>query len=172
MQRYTGIGSTAGLAGLLEGTSAHLAHELTWVDAGTLRPVTLDDLKEGLSFALLTAGATPPHPQRLLARPEMTGVLETARSLADVVIVDTPPIGTVNDSTTLARLVDAVVVVARLNKTTKDGARRALRTLRNISAQLTGIVVTDSRVTDQYAYYGAEQADDGAGRRAVEGVER
>jgi capsular exopolysaccharide synthesis family protein len=171
--RYTGIASPGGLTGLLSGTSSHLAHELVWVDAQSLKPVTLEDLKEGLTFAVLSAGDTPPHAQRLLARPTMAEVLETARSLSDVVIIDTPPIGTVNDSVTLARFVDSIVVVARLNRTTKDAARRALRLLRNLPSELAGVVVTDARYEEQTAYYGHDlPADDGVRVPAEQDVRR
>jgi capsular exopolysaccharide synthesis family protein len=173
MLKYTGLAPSGGLTRLLlSGGSSALAQEIVWLDAGTMRPVTLDDLKEGLSFAILMAGSTPPHPQRLLARPEMGQVVENARSLADVVIIDTPPIGTVTDAVALARLVDSVVVVARLNKTTKDAARRALRVLRNLSTQLVGVAVTDARVADQYAYYGAEDPPGRDERSVLERVGR
>ena len=170
--RYVGLPQTGGLTSLLQGTGSHLAHEVTWLDATTMQPVTLGDLKEGLSFAVLPAGSVPPNPQRLLARPEMTEIVETARSLANIVIIDTPPIGTVNDSVTLARLVDSIVVVARLNKTTKDGARRALRVLRNVSAQLLGVVVTDADLGDYHGYYGPEppETPSGRSRRSAERV--
>ena len=160
--RYTGLQQPGGLTALLEGRTTHLAHEITWLDAATMEPVTLDGLKDGLSFAVLTAGAVPPHPQRLLARPDMAAVVETARSLADIVIIDTPPIGTVNDPMTLSRLIDVVVLVARANKTTKDAARRAVRSLRPLTPQVTGIVVTDADVVDQQSYYGlhGDHSDD------------
>jgi polysaccharide biosynthesis transport protein len=166
--RYVGLPPRPGLAALLTGASQHLAHELVWLDATSMEPVTMDDLKEGVSFAAVVAGSVPANPQRLLARKEMAEVIETARSLADVVIIDTPPIGTVNDSATLARYVDSVLVVARLNKTTKDAARRALRVLHNLSSDLVGVVATDAPVVDQYAYYGidASLSDD----RPVEGA--
>jgi capsular exopolysaccharide synthesis family protein len=154
ISRYTGLPQSGGLARLIASGSPNLAHEVVWLDAATMRPVTLDGLKEGLSFAVLTAGSTPPHPQRLLARPEMAQIVETARSLAGVVIIDTPPIGTVTDAVALGGLVDTIVVVARLNKTTKDAARRAIRVLRNLSARLAGVAVTDAHVIDQYGYYG------------------
>lgn len=172
VSRYVGLPQTPGLTSLLGGGGSHLAHEVTWLDATTMQPVTLGDLKEGLSFAVLPAGSVPPNPQRLLARPEMTEIVETARSLANVVIIDTPPIGTVNDSVTLARLVDSIIVVARLNKTTKDAARRALRVLRNVAAQLLGVVATDAELGDYHGYYGPDPPDppSGRSRRSAERV--
>jgi polysaccharide biosynthesis transport protein len=171
--RYTGLPPQGGgLSALLMNGERHLAHEIVWLDASTMQPVTLEALKDGLSFAILVAGSVPPNPQRLLARPEMAAVVETARSLADVVIIDTPPIGTVNDSATLGRLVDSVIIVSRLNQTTKDAARRALRVLRNLSADLMGVVVTDAPAVDQYAYYGSDVVPEPERDAPVGGAQR
>jgi polysaccharide biosynthesis transport protein len=158
--RYTGLGQeVGGLTTLLTDPDRHLAQELIWFDAATQRPVTLDALKEGMSFAVLPAGSSPPNPQRLLGRPEMASVVEVSRSLADFVIIDTPPIGTVNDAASLSRLVDSVLVVSRLNQTTKDAVRRSLRVLRNLPAALIGVVITDVRLDATYAYYGTEERE-------------
>jgi len=107
----------------------------------------------GGSLAVLPAGELPTTPQRTLTRPGMGSALQTARSLADVVLIDTAPIGTVNDAVTLSRLVDGVVLVARLNRTTKDVARRALRVLRNVDVDIPGVVVIETAVRETYHYY-------------------
>lgn len=82
----------------------------------------------------------------------MGELVERARSLADIVLIDTAPTGTVNDPLTLVGHVDAIVIVARLEKTTKESARRALRVLRNAGVTLAGVVVTNTDVTDHYGY--------------------
>ena len=73
--------------------------------------------------------------------------------MADVVLVDVPPLGTVNDPITLANLVDGVVLVANLGRTTRDASRRTLRLLANVDARLLGIVVTNAAPGE--GYYGA-----------------
>jgi tyrosine-protein kinase len=123
-----------------------------WVDAGPI-PGRMNGGGEDHLVAALPAGELPLSPQGVLAQRGMRAIVERARTLADVVIVDTAPVGTVNDATTLLGLVDGVVLVARLNHTTKDAARRALRVLRNVDVQLLGVVVTDAAVTEQYGYY-------------------
>jgi Mrp family chromosome partitioning ATPase len=95
----------------------------------------------------------PPNPQALLARPMMTHVIEDARAMADVVLVDVPPLGAVNDPVTLANLVDGVVLVAHLGRTTRDASRRTLRLLSNIDARLLGIALTGAAPGE--GYYGA-----------------
>ena len=148
-----------GLSGMLSSSEAILAAELVWLDATTMEPVTVESMDDALTLAVLPAGPVPAHAPRLLASPAMASVAETARALADVVLIDTAPIGTVNDAVTLARFVDKVIVVARLNRTTKDAARRALRVLRNLDIELTGVAVTDAPVDGQYAYYGPDPED-------------
>jgi len=155
--RYANLPPSAGLSAVLSGRR-DFANELVWMDAPTLSPVTLETLSDGTSLALLPAGPPPPHPQRLLSGPNMASVIESARALADVVVVDTAPIGTVNDAVSVSNLVDATIVIARLGTTTKDAARRTLRVLRNLGAHVPGVVVTDAPAVSQ-GYYGMPNGD-------------
>lgn len=167
--RYADVSGSRGLTGVLAGGA--VARELIWLDPATLRQVDVDvwldpatlrpvdvDGGEGGAIGLLSVGAQPDNPPRMLSDPGMSAVVDAARTLADVVIVDTAPVGTVNDATMLVPLVDGVVVVARLNQTTKDAARRAKRTLGNLGADMLGVVVTDAGVRESHAYYTAGPA--------------
>jgi capsular exopolysaccharide synthesis family protein len=147
-----GLSRGRGLSTTLAGVS-EVEQALVEVGADTFEPIADGASSRGRTFHVLPAGPAPPNPQALLARPAMTDVLEEARSLADVVLLDCPPIGTVNDPVTLANLVDGVVLVSRLNQTTRDAARRTMRTLENLEVQLVGVVVTGGAPGE--AYYGA-----------------
>lgn len=146
-----GIGRGAGLSTVLAGVS-DIDSALVEVDAATFKPVE-NGGGRARTFHVLPAGPAPPNPQALLARPMMTHVIDDARAMADVVLVDVPPLGTVNDPVTLANLVDGVVLVARLGQTTRDASRRTLRTLQNVDARILGVVVTGAQAAD--GYYGA-----------------
>jgi Mrp family chromosome partitioning ATPase len=148
---------SAGLTGLLDG-AGRLSQELVWLDAATLEVADGEERRTGSSFAVLPAGELPPDPQRALADPAVEEVLRSARALADVVLIDTAPIGTVNDPAALARVVDSIALVVRLNGTTKDAARRALRVLRSLAVPLAGVVVTGADVSRSYGYYPAAAA--------------
>lgn len=154
------VSASGGVTSILNG-GASLSEELVWLDASTMRPVTMAGVREQLSFAVLPAGVTPGNPQTALSRPAMAELIIQARSLADVVLIDTAPLGTVNDAITLANLVDGVILVARLNRTTKDSARRALRALRNLEITLPGVIVTDVEAAPDEPYY-AEEPDRGS----------
>ena len=149
-RQYGITGGGGGLSTVLAGV-ADFESSLVEVDASTFT-VNGSSSRRGRSFAALPAGPIPPNPQALLARSAMTYVLEEARAQADVILMDLPPIGTVNDPVTVANLVDGVVVIARLNQTTRDSARRALRVLRNTDAELLGVVITGTPAAP-HGYY-------------------
>jgi len=149
--RY-GIGRGAGLSTVLAGVS-DVDSTLIEVDASTLTRVDGTPSARTRTFHVLPAGPVPPNPQALLARPMMTHVIEDARAMADVVLVDVPPLGTVNDPVTLANLVDGVVLVAHIGRTTRDASRRTLRLLSNVDARMLGVVVTGAAPGE--GYYGA-----------------
>jgi succinoglycan biosynthesis transport protein ExoP len=156
--RYTdvtasAVTASAGLTGVLAGS--FVARELIWIDPATLQHVE-DPADEGL-IGLLPAGELPANPQRVLSDPAMNSIVHVARSLADVVLIDTAPLGIVNDSAGVVRIVDGVVVVARLNHTTKDAARRTSRTLDSLDAEVLGLVITDAGGADGRAYYSATE---------------
>jgi succinoglycan biosynthesis transport protein ExoP len=152
--RHADVQDSVGLTGVLNGSP--LEQELVWLDAGTLAPPVRGAAEEPGQIAVLPAGDLPGNPQSTLSQPGMRAVIEAARARADVVLIDTAPIGTVNDPITMTRLVDAVVLVARLNQTTKDAGRRALRVLRNMGLPLTGVVATGAASGHRYDYYSAE----------------
>jgi Mrp family chromosome partitioning ATPase len=70
-------------------------------------------------------------------------ILEAARSISDVVIVEVPPLLAVHHAEALAHLVDVVVVVAECKFTTFDDARHAGDLLRRMGAPVLGVVLTN-----------------------------
>jgi len=149
--RYMHLATSGGLAAVLAG-DRQLEDELVWLDADAVPSPLAGDFADGLIGAL-PAGELPLNPQRALSQPAMKDVVKRARSLADVVLLDTAPVGTVNDATTILKLVHDVVLVVRLGQTTKEAARRALRVLSNVRSQLVGVVVTDAAASERYGYY-------------------
>jgi Mrp family chromosome partitioning ATPase len=73
-------------------------------------------------------------------------VLEAARGLADVIIVEAPPLLVVHHGEALVHSVDAVLVVGECGTTTTDQARRAGDILRRIGAPVLGVVLTKVRL--------------------------
>jgi len=76
-------------------------------------------------------------------------VLDAARTLADVVIVEVPPLLAVHHAEALSRAVDVVLVVGECGVTTFGDARRAGDVLRRIDAPVLGVVLTNVRINQK-----------------------
>jgi Mrp family chromosome partitioning ATPase len=82
-------------------------------------------------------------------------VVATARDRFDVILLDTAPLLTTNDAIEIIPVVDLVVLVARPNVTSFDGATRTRALLERVDAPIAGVVyVGDEAVSnDEYYYY-------------------
>jgi polysaccharide biosynthesis transport protein len=107
----------------------------------------------GGTLRLLPAGGTPPNPSELLASQRMRELLEDIAGMADLVIVDTNPLLSVSDSLPLLDAVSGVVLVAKLNSTSKDAVTRLQKTIAQTGGNVLGVVATGA-VTGLYGRYG------------------
>ena len=91
-------------------------------------------------------------------------LLEEARVIADVVLLDTAPLLVVSDASELLPAVDAVVMVARAGQTTRDSARRSYELLDRAGIPVLGVVLigakspTSNYYGSRYGPYGAPSA--------------
>jgi succinoglycan biosynthesis transport protein ExoP len=93
------------------------------------------------NLAFLPAGPPPPNPAELLGSRSMTYLLEQLSRLADIVILDAPPLLAVTDPAVLAAKVDGVVLVASIDQTQRGALRRARAMLVVGTARALGVVV-------------------------------
>ncbi len=100
---------------------------------------------------LLSAGQAPPSPERFLSADHLDRVLAAARSMVDIVLLDSPPPLLIADATILAPRADAIVLVADLTKARRPMVRKVVAELRRIKANLIGVVV--NRVSSGQAGY-------------------
>lgn len=96
---------------------------------------------EGLR--VLTSGPLPPNPPELLASQRMQDVLSELQELADLVIIDTPPVLVVSDSSILSSFVSGVLLVLRANSTRIEATQQALKQLEGVQAKILGLVLND-----------------------------
>ncbi len=99
---------------------------------------------------LLPAGKTPANPSELLSSRSTEKILETLKSVADVVIIDGPPFIT-SDAIVLASKSDAVLVVVSPGRSRRDVLRNAKEQLTRAHANVIGFVVNGSK--QHAAYY-------------------
>ncbi|RJQ54959.1 MAG: polysaccharide biosynthesis tyrosine autokinase [Actinobacteria bacterium] len=123
------------------------------VDMIPLEDVLRQDKPSGVRVA--TSGPIPPDPSELLGSRRMIEVIEEARDDADVVVVDSPPVIGVSDTLELAPKVDGVLLVVAANKTTREGAKRALESLHAVDANVLGVILSGADLgrPGTYGYY-------------------
>ena len=102
---------------------------------------------------LLTSGARVHNPGGLLSSQGMKAVLEHARQIADVVIVDTPPILAVSDCLPLTAHVDGVLLVARFAVTQRRNLVRTTQALHRVGARVIGTVLNGLSPRETRRYY-------------------
>lgn len=157
------IGPSAGLTGImtpfgLNGTTAganghgntagpdmHGKDEKATVDALLKTPVP--------GLLLLPSGPTPPNPAEMLGSRRMARVLAELSSVADVIVIDTPPLLPVTDAAVLASQADGVILVTAINESRRDATQRAMAMLEGTGARLLGTVV-NKMPSPRDGYYG------------------
>jgi non-specific protein-tyrosine kinase len=120
-------------------SNRHGLTDLLLSDRRAVEDVALDTHVPGLQ--VLPSGPQPPNPSEALGSRRMRQVLEEMRQIADVVILDSPPLLAVADGLVLGATVDAAILVVRSGGTRRTLAQRAKDQLDRVEARLLGIVV-------------------------------
>ncbi|MBK8459391.1 MAG: P-loop NTPase [Micropruina sp.] len=89
--------------------------------------------------SMITAGSTLEHPETLPAR--LGPIIEQARGLADIVLVDAAPILAANDVFDLLPLVDTVLLVVRSGRLSEASGARIAELLGRFQVSVTGIML-------------------------------
>jgi succinoglycan biosynthesis transport protein ExoP len=115
---------------------------------GSLQETGIENLQA------LTAGSVPPNPAELLGSAKMNQILDEISGLVDTIVLDSPPVLVVTDSTVLAPQVDGVLLVVKPGVTKLAAARRAVEQLRRGGARLLGVVLNEVELSrSRYGYY-------------------
>ena len=117
---------------------------------------SLHHLPEMPNLDILPSGPVPPFPTELLSSEAMRTLLQQMASHYKYIIIDSPPILSVTDAVILGRMVDAVVLVVRHGKASKNVMRRARDLLVRSGAPMAGLVLNavDLKSPEYYGYYG------------------
>ena len=83
----------------------------------------------------------------------MKEVLKTARSIADYILVDSPPILAASDSIALAPMMEGVILIARYATADRDTSHRTTELLRKVNANILGLVINNLAPAKRYGYY-------------------
>jgi capsular exopolysaccharide synthesis family protein len=93
------------------------------------------------NLRLLPSGPPHKHSAELLGSEAMKEVLDELAKTSDLVVIDATPLLPVADALALARLVDAIVVVADSQTTTTGAVQRARQRLDQVEGPVIGCVL-------------------------------
>jgi capsular exopolysaccharide synthesis family protein len=104
----------------------------------------------------IPAGPMPPNPADVLHSERFREIIKQLGEHFDRVIIDSPPLVAVTDGTILSKICDGTVFVVRAFKTSKFLCAQALRSLRDVDANLLGVVLNSVDLNKHeytYNYY-------------------
>lgn len=116
---------------------------------------------EGLDFWILPAGSTPRNPLELMQSGKLSQLMDQLTTWFDWIIIDSPPVLPLGDTSVWARLADGILLVTRQGTTEKRQLQRGLEALE--SKKLIGALLNSSLTTahsDYYYHYGSSSQPD------------
>lgn len=131
--------------------------------------VAIDDVAQETeedNLRVITTGPLPPNPAELLASQRMKTILERLVAVADLVILDSPPLQAVTDAAILSSVTDGTLLVVDAGRTRRGAAGHGREALAKSGARILGVALNrlsqraqaDYVYYDYYGAYGAEAA--------------
>ena len=118
----------------------------------TLEEVIKPTLTDNLF--LITGGAVPPDPVKLVGSQKMHEILTRLREQFDYIFIDSPPLIAASDAVRLSSMVDGVVLVVNGQETTRDVLKEACSRLQYAQAKVLGVVLNRVDLNNgDYGYY-------------------
>lgn len=104
-------------------------------------------------LSVLTAGKIKNDTAELFATENMKQLLDEVRITYDYIIIDSAPIIPVADTSVLARVIDAAVLVVRANKSIEKLVIQGYEKLKKTSIKILGTVSNDSKGKSMNKFY-------------------
>ncbi len=140
------------------GNRLNVRPQYTWLDilakGMPLSAVAVQTQQPNLFF--LDAEPQLPHAVELIASNRFAQLMQDADAAFDVVIYDTPPLGSFIEAAVLASKVDGTLLVISTGKVNVSKEREVLEQLKKVSAHIIGAVlngVKGNKNSDYYYYY-------------------
>lgn len=105
------------------------------------------------NLSVIFSGQFPPNPSELLGSNRFAKLIEKAREDFSIVIVDTPPIGSVIDAAVVAKVCDGSVLVLKEGAVSYRYAQHCKEQLEASKAPILGCVLNDVEMSSS-RYYG------------------
>ncbi|MDO4284546.1 MAG: polysaccharide biosynthesis tyrosine autokinase, partial [Eubacteriales bacterium] len=105
---------------------------------------------------MIFSGPIPPNPSELLGSSRFQKLISAGKELYDMVIVDTPPLGTVIDAAVVARVMDGSILVIESGAISYRFVRQVQDQLMKAGSKILGVVLNKVNLTGKShgRYYG------------------
>lgn len=133
---HLGLGTLVGLA--------------EWLQSGIQTPSNIYYLS-GPGFWIMPAGHPPANPLELMQSGRISGLFRQITNLFDWIVVDSPPLLPLADTTLWSRLTDGTLLVTREGSTQKAPLQRGLEAIKK--SDLLGVVLNCCTDTEHDNYY-------------------
>lgn len=104
-------------------------------------------------FDMMFSGPVPPNPSELLGNKRFQSLMEKVREEYDMIIIDTPPLGSVIDAAVVSKHCDGVLLVIASGAVSYRFARRIKEQLQMTGCPILGCVLNKVKLNDK-GYYG------------------
>src|ERR1700676_1526598 len=117
---------------------------------------------QGLGLWILPAGAAPQNPLELMQSGKLSVLMEQLEAWFDWIVIDSPPVLPLADTSLWSRLADGIVLVTRKGTTEKQQLQRGLEAIEK--SKLLGALVNSSANSahsdyyERYSSYSTEQS--------------
>jgi protein-tyrosine kinase len=121
-----------------------------WLRDGA-KPMSNIYFLEGAGFWLLPAGNTPENPLELMQAGKLPGLMDQLASFFDWIVIDSPPLLPLADTSVWSRQADGILIVVREGRTERQQLERGLAQMDK--SRLLGAVVNSCNDTHHQDYY-------------------
>ncbi len=105
------------------------------------------------NLRVITSGPLPPNPAELVGSKKMRTLLTQLQEHADIVILDSPPVMVVSDTTIMASYAEGVLLAVRPGHTRIEDLRRSINALQQVEAHLLGVLLNQVPLKNSGYYY-------------------
>jgi capsular exopolysaccharide synthesis family protein len=102
---------------------------------------------------ILTSGIEPPEPSELLFSQKLKELITQAREDYDIILIDTPPVLGMSDTSIWATLADGIVLVIASNQSKIEEVKQAKEQLERTNVKILGTVLTKVKDNSYVDYY-------------------
>ncbi|HBX69553.1 MAG TPA: hypothetical protein DEH25_09280 [Chloroflexi bacterium] len=107
-------------------------------------------------LTIIPSGSCPPNPTELLGSEKMDRILTHIKGMADLIVVDSPPLF-VTDAAVLAKKVDGILLVVQLGKSRRDTVKEMMVQIERTGTSVLGVIINKISSGSNYysKYYGS-----------------